>query len=245
MFLGTLGEAPAGPAIHAGPNRVALASAVRTIEYGRSVEGRPLLAKIYGNGGPTTFLLFTFHGDERQVYPIGQRLEAELDRTPELFADRRVVLVLQVNPDGWAKGTRQNANGVDLNRNYSIGWKANKPGSRYYSGPNALSEPETQALVTLIESFGPSQIVSVHQPFDWVDPDGEQSMPLAQAMMAANGMHLPDRPQKATPGSFGKYCSAKGIAIVTLEMPKNNPKRLDEYWEINRPGFLAAIQFAK
>ncbi|MCF6237243.1 MAG: hypothetical protein L3J79_00250, partial [Candidatus Marinimicrobia bacterium] len=69
------------------------------------------------------------------------------------------------NPDGfeysrthfsfWRKNRRQNADGsfgVDLNRNFSIGFAPNKnTSSNVYPGPSAFSEPETQALKAFAE----------------------------------------------------------------------------------------------
>ena len=64
------------------------------------------------------------------------------------------------NPDGyeysrnhfafWRKNRRRNEDGsfgVDLNRNFSVGFTPNKDTtSNVYSGPSAFSEPETAAL---------------------------------------------------------------------------------------------------
>ena len=52
------------------------------------------------------------------------------------------------NPDGLARGTRRNAHGVDLNRNYPYHW-APLTGS-YYSGPRPASEPETRAMMRFL-----------------------------------------------------------------------------------------------
>ncbi len=52
---------------------------------------------------------------------------------------------------------KANARGVDLNRNYDALWeqynKADAPQSYQYKGPSPASEPETQAMVSLIESL--------------------------------------------------------------------------------------------
>lgn len=200
-------------------------------------------ALTFGTAGPLTMLLFTFHGDEREVLPVGERMVRLMEQDPTTYDASRVVVVLQVNPDGWALETRQNARSVDLNRNYPVGWEASEPGSVYYSGPSPLSEPESIALANLIDQLKPDRIVSVHQPFDWLDPDGERSLDLARAMSQASGMGFPNRPMKPTPGSFGKYCASKGIAVVTLEMPEIDASRLDEYWSVTRDALLAAIRF--
>jgi murein peptide amidase A len=70
-----------------------------------------------------------------------------------------------VNPDGCARGTRGNAHGVDLNRNFPSNWAAiGHPGDLQYSGPHALSEPESRYSVRLIEEFRPQITIWFHQP---------------------------------------------------------------------------------
>ncbi|MBN1592367.1 MAG: zinc carboxypeptidase [Candidatus Coatesbacteria bacterium] len=81
-----------------------------------------------------------------------------------LLDHRQVFLVPMLNPDGhlrveeghdWRKNTRDNGDGtfgVDLNRNYSYQWGYDDVGSspetssETYRGPEAFSEPETQAI---------------------------------------------------------------------------------------------------
>jgi len=66
---------------------------------------------------------------------------------------RHVWIVPALNLDGLAAGTKNNANDVDLNRNFAAAnWEQDhKPG--YSPGPEPESEPETRALVDLIERY--------------------------------------------------------------------------------------------
>ena len=58
-------------------------------------------------------------------------------------------LVESMNPDGQAAQVRQNANGVDLNRNFPYKWgPIGVPGDSQYAGTGPASEPETQAIST-------------------------------------------------------------------------------------------------
>lgn len=88
--------------------------------------------------------------------------------------DIRIVAI--ANPDGrikaeqgllWRKNVHTLGNcaitqfGVDLNRNHSFHWNVwniyNDPCAEIYAGPSAGSEPETQALETLLTSLFPDQ----------------------------------------------------------------------------------------
>jgi carboxypeptidase T len=86
-----------------------------------------------------------------------------------LLDNREVYFVPIVNPDGydynnwgemWRKNRRDNpgtsCDGVDINRNYTYQWTAGgsstDPCADDYRGPSAGSEPETQAMMALINA---------------------------------------------------------------------------------------------
>jgi protein MpaA len=71
-------------------------------------------------------------------------------------------LVRTGNPDGRARGTRQNARGVDLNRNFPYRWAHGARGT-YYPGPRGGSEPETKALMRLVRRVRPQLGIYYHQ----------------------------------------------------------------------------------
>ena len=76
-------------------------------------------------------------------------------------------VVPTLNPDGVAAGTRGNAHGVDLNRNFPYRWRP--LGGAEYSGPGPLSEPESQAAYRLIRREKLDVTIWFHQPFGLVD----------------------------------------------------------------------------
>lgn len=158
--LGPTGTASAGPA--AG-DEVDAVIATRVI--GTSVRDRKIRAYRLGEPGkPEVVLISTMHGDEPDTRRILQTLR---DGKPIHGIDLWVVPTY--NPDGLAAGTRKNARGVDLNRNYPYSW-ADLDGS-YESGPKPASEPETRAMMRFLRDVRPSRILSFHQPLYGVDTD--------------------------------------------------------------------------
>jgi protein MpaA len=80
-------------------------------------------------------------------------------------------LVPEFNPDGSAADARQNAHGVDLNRNFPYRWRPlSEP--TFYSGPSATSEPETRAAIRLVRRIRPAVTIWYHQHMDLVDLSG-------------------------------------------------------------------------
>ena len=90
-----------------------------------------------------------------------------------------------MNPDGYAANTRQNAHGVDLNRNWPDNWAHLDP--PYYSGTEPLSEPETEAMWRFLWWLKPDYLVVLHQPLYGVDTtDGSYLDPEFRDALARN-----------------------------------------------------------
>ena len=128
---------------------------------GHSVQGRPIVAYERGDrSAPATLVVGVIHGSE----PAGLGVIAQLRRLP-LPRHVHLWLVPTANPDGLAAGRRQNAHGVDLNRNWPAAWVRNGvPWDGYYSGPRPMSEPENRAMRAFILRVKPKLTIWYHQP---------------------------------------------------------------------------------
>jgi protein MpaA len=194
-----------------------------------SVNQRPLVIKeLVPEGEHTDFrvlIMGGLHGDEYSSISILFKWLALFspDATEGGFHWRFAPLV---NPDGLLDGSqakRQNANGVDLNRNFpSRDW--NDTAARYWQestgsnprrfpGQSAASEPEVQWVVRQIEEFQPDVIVSVHAPYHLLDFDGPAEAParIGELYLHQLGVY---------PGSLGNFAGLnRQIPVVTLELP--------------------------
>ncbi len=137
---------------------------------GRSVEGRPIDALRVGSPRAERVVLVVgeIHGSE----PAGRAVVRRL-RAADPPAGTALLLVDSANPDGGRAGTRWNARGVDLNRNFPFGWRPlGAPFGTYHSGAGPLSEPESRALADLVERVRPRVTVWYHQHMRLVDRSG-------------------------------------------------------------------------
>jgi protein MpaA len=104
------------------------------------------------------------HGDERAGIAVAKQLEETSPRGIDLW------IIPVLNPDGAAAGTRGNAHGVDLNRNFPWHWRPLD--GVYESGPGPLSEPEARLAYRLILRLRPRVSVWFHQHLDLVWASG-------------------------------------------------------------------------
>ncbi|OON41173.1 murein peptide amidase A [Izhakiella australiensis] len=193
--------------------------------YGQSVLGAPLLwfpaAAADENSG---LILAGTHGDEVAAVVA---LSCAMRTLQQPW--RRHHVVLTVNPDGCQLGLRANARGVDLNRNFPAAtWQGGETVYRWNShaperdvllstGERPGSEPETQALCTLIHQLKPQWIVSFHEPLACIDdPNASQ---LGHWLAEKMSLPLVANVGYATPGSFGSWCADLNLPCITAELP--------------------------
>jgi protein MpaA len=144
------------------------AAAAERSAIGHSVRGQAIVGVRMGPPDAELKMLVVgaVHGNEAAGMRIARRLIAA--RAPR---GAELVVVPSLSPDGVAASTRGNAHGVDLNRNFPFDWRPLSGGE--YSGPRALSEPESRAAHRLILRERPDVTIWFHQPFGLVDrPEG-------------------------------------------------------------------------
>ncbi len=207
-------------------------------QIGTSREGRAIEAHSLGEG-PVVLVLGGMHGDEPHGAYCAAMLLDEADEIADRAPDRRVVIVRAVNPDGLEAETRGNAARVDLNRNFPTENWSPRPGrGRFRSGPHAGCEPETQAVVALVEQLEPQRILTLHAPLEVVNYDGPDDGGPA-AIGAACGYPVSADIGYATPGSFGTYAGVeRAIPTITLEFGEESCAAT---WERCREALLIGI----
>ena len=220
------------------PTTITLALSDRLHIVGKSVQNRTIMCRTLGRGPDVTFILATIHGNEPAGTPLVRRLADYLKQHPHLLDGRMVVLLPVANPDGMARSSRYNANGVDLNRNFSA---ANRINSKQ-AGLAALSEPEARVIHQLIRQYSPDRIVSIHQPLACIDYDGPAK---ALAARMAQYCPLPVKKLGAKPGSLGSYAGLTlNIPIITFEMLNSDSALGSErLWQKYGKALLAAIVY--
>jgi hypothetical protein len=161
----------------------------RRITIGRSRQDRPIRAWYRGDRGADRVLvvLGQMHGDEK----AGKRTATWVRGNIGPRRGTGVWIVPTMNPDGDRRGTRQNARGVDLNRNWpTSGWTRSGRGDRYWGGPRPASEPETRAMIRFLAEVRPDHVASIHQPLHAIGKGGGD---LAWQRRLADNLDLPLR----------------------------------------------------
>jgi protein MpaA len=202
LLIALLGGVAAGPA-----------AAARTIDLGDSVQGREIVAVEVAGAHPRAAVLVVgcIHGNE----PAGIAIARALTHARPASGIALWILP-DLNPDGVAAGTRQNAHGVDLNRNFPTRWQAQS--GTFASGPYPLSEPETRIAYRLILRARPAVSIWFHQHENLVD-DSSGNRALEERF--AEAVELPVRSLARYGGSAVTWEGARfpGTSPFVVELP--------------------------
>jgi len=203
----------------------------RTIEYGRSREGVALRAFRPPGDRPVAGLLTAaLHGEEATTALLARRLLEQVRG-----GETSWVIVPVANPDGMLAGTRQNADGVDLNRNFPAAtWRPEAsftypPGidpalrrpenrtNRSSPGSGPGSEPETRALVDLVRLLRPRFVLDLHSPLELILVRGR--VPAAAVELLSGSARLPIVDElPGCPAAFDDWLEEIGVPAVVYEI---------------------------
>lgn len=214
-----------------------------TYPLGKTRKGQRIDLIQLGHGPRIALLFATIHGDEPAGSDLLRRLQVYLQDHPEILETWQVRLIVHLNRDSQA---RTNLAGVDLNRNFPAAWKRSAQGAEY-SGPSALSEPESQALSKAVlgqwpaPSGRPERILSFHQHRGipegqgWLDADGPaQELVAAMQSRAQSRLSLhkvaDSQGRLRIPGSFGTWAHHLNIPTVTFELSSAD-RNAEANWE--------------
>ena len=129
------------------------APGLHAVEVGRSLQGRPIRAVTFGTGPVSVLLWSQMHGDESTAtMSLADLISWFASPAPEHAALRntlatklRIVMIPMLNPDGAELFQRENAVGVDVNRD-----------------ARNLATPEARALKSLRDSIKPAFGFNLH-----------------------------------------------------------------------------------
>lgn len=228
--------------------RIAEANGWRRETFGESVEGIPLVAW-WPSATPTRVFFAAMHGEEAPTLLLAQHLLRTIHAD-----DACAVVVPVLNPDGVLHGTRQNANGVDLNRNFPTDawvpaaapsfWPATitrTPERRTQMsspGIHAASEPETQAIMALIERVQPAAVVDLHAPLDCVIAQRDSAVELAEHIAEPAGLRVVRELDTATPGDSARWVDERRDMSVAYEVEVGPFAQL---WHRHREGLARSV----
>jgi beta-N-acetylhexosaminidase len=189
--------------------------AAAALLFGHSAEHRPLTATRVGEGAVKVLVVGSIHGNETAGGAVLRRL-----RRSQPPPGVELWLVDSVNPDGVRRGTRQNARGVDLNRNFARRWRGGgRAFDTYFPGPRAFSEPESQAVRRLVRRIRPAITVYYHQHLRMVDVTRGSDKGLVRAYARRVGLPARTLPLLAGTATSWQNHTYPGTSAFVVELP--------------------------
>ena len=233
---------------------------------------------------PALFYTGTIHAREwigiELSLSFAKHILEHIDYDPQLntlLDTTTLYMVPCANPDGfeysrnhfsfWRKNRRRNSDGsfgVDLNRNFDIGFSPNKDmSSNVYSGPHAFSEPETSALrdfalehknITIALDYH-SQGNVFFPAHNFIHEDAEDAIDLN--LLAGNmaeeikkesgreyGVHMGKPPTHLISGSGREFYYSQGALALVAEVGTRNISDYKEHMSENIDENIPALIYA-
>jgi len=233
---------------------------------------------------PALFYTGTIHAREwigiELSLAFAQYILEHIDYDPQLNSvldSSTLYMVPCANPDGfeysrnhfsfWRKNRRKNPDGsfgVDLNRNFSVGFSPNKDmTSNVYSGPSAFSEPETAALRDFVlehenitialdyhsqgNVFFPAHNFIHEDAIDAVDLNllaGNMAEEIKKESGREYGVHMGKPPVHLISGSGREFYYSQGALSLVAEVGTRNISDYIEHMSENIDENIPALMFA-
>jgi hypothetical protein len=187
---------------------------IRRNEIGRSIEGRSINQVIAGSGPRTVLLWSQMHGDESTatlaLLDILQCFAHDHTRpwVANILRSLSIHIIPMVNPDGAQMRTRQNAMGIDINRDAL-----------------AASSPEGQALLSIHRKLRPEYGFNLH------DQDLRSVGTTAKAAALALLAPPPDEIRSIPPTRLRAMCIGARIAEALAPLAAGRITRYDDAYE--------------
>lgn len=215
------------------------------LELGKTPQGRPIQYAQFGGGAHVTVVLGPLDGAEWTGVDFALRLAHYFQNAPERLGGRRLVIVPDPNPDGRVRRNRFNARDVDLGRNFPTeNWRRIVSGHQFVSGRAAGCEPETQAIVDLLEKLQPRQVILLdHAPGAGtvaVSPGNEE---LGRLFERHSGWPVASHRRQEISGSPEAWLHAKQISqfVVLTVPPATQPAVAEAVWNQIAPSVVEAL----
>jgi len=193
---------------HLSPLLDRLADKAKVETVGHSVENEPIITCTVGNGSVRLLFWSQMHGNEstttKAVFDLLNWLVSDEASAVEVRSRYTCCFVPLLNPDGARRYTRENANGIDLNRDMQ-----------------AQTQPESALLRRLYDEFRPDWCFNLHDQrtifgagdtgkpatVSFLAPSVDEARSVnecrLQAMAVINGMT--DALQDIIPGQIGRF----------------------------------------
>jgi len=177
------------------------------------------------------------HGDEKEGIEIANGLIKKL-------LDKNILSTLAIIPclnrDGELLNLRSNYNNVDLNRNIpTTNWTEKFTNPRYNPGAAAASEPETQSFMSLLDSFKPDLIISLHSYSESLilyGPGSGRFDEEVQSLATNLNLKLVPKMSYEVTGSLNTLSAERQVPTITIEAPR------DESWIGLSEKFILGIE---
>lgn len=186
----------------------------------RSVEQRVIEYRQFGRGDEQILVVGPLESDEPAGVELIERLVDHFERFPRRLDGATVTVVRDPNPDGRLRGSRTNARGVRLDMNFPTRqWRKVPIGDHWLSGRTPESEPETRALLELLDDLKPDRIVLLEATRREAELRYSQSAePIARRLARGQLTPIAWDPSRA-PASLATYAgNERGVATLVLRV---------------------------